>query len=91
DLLALPGREDVVEELLDTGLSYLRNAGVASVHAWSASAHPYNDVLTRYGFVDSRKKLNFGWWLRPGADHNEFDFLRSPNAAVHIMEGEVLD
>lgn len=91
DLLTLPDRQDVVEALLAAGLASLREAGVASISCWMPSTHPYNGDLKRSGFVDSRRKLNFGWWLRPDTEHSDLEFLQDPDALVHVMEGEVQD
>jgi hypothetical protein len=90
DILALPGRNDVVSTLLESALEFVRESGVAAILCRMVSFHPYNEILKQHGFVDSHRRIDFGWWLKPGADHSEFDFLRRPDAAIHVMEGEML-
>lgn len=91
DVLALPERNDVVDTLLASAVEFLRESGIAAIQCWMPSSHPYNEILKQHGLVDSRRRVKFGWWLKPGVNHDRFDFLREPNAAIHVMEGEMLD
>lgn len=54
DLLALPGRIDIVRSLIEDGLRIFEEADVATAYCWMISRHPYNEVLRRYGFINSR-------------------------------------
>ena len=88
DLLALPGREDVVRALLDDALRQLRARDVAAVHAWMVKNHPYMRELRRLGFVNSRHET--GLTLRPQLmPQSEIEFLwNDPHARVHFTHAD---
>ncbi len=66
DLLALPGRIDVVRSLVEDALHLFREVGVELVTCWMIWRHPYNGMLRRYGFVDSRRDVGFSCYpIRP--------------------------
>jgi hypothetical protein len=77
DLLALPGRTDVVRSLVEDALDLFREAGVELVTCWMISRHPYNGILRRYGFIDSRRDAGFSCYpLNP--DSPNADFVDDP-------------
>jgi ribosomal protein S18 acetylase RimI-like enzyme len=87
DLLALPGRSDVVRSLVEDALRIFRKAGVELVTCWMISRHPYNGILRRYGFFDSRR--NVGCRYRTlGLDRSELEFLEDPHARIHVTHGD---
>ena len=87
DLLALPGRIDVVRPLIEDALRLFREAGVDLVTCWMISRHPYNGILRRYGFIDSRRDVGFGY--QPvSLDDRDLEFLREMDAKVHITHGD---
>jgi len=87
DLLALPGRSDVVRTLIEDVLRIFREAGVDLVTCWMISRHPYNRILRRYGFYDAKR--NVGCRYRAlRLDRSELEFLEDPRARIHLMHGD---
>jgi hypothetical protein len=88
DLLALPGRTDVVRSLIEDALHLLREAAVAQVTCWMISRHPYNGILQRYGFIDSGRCVEFGCFTMD-PDSTLVDFLfDDPDARIHLTHGD---
>jgi len=87
DLLVLPGRTDVVRSLVEDALHLLREAGVERVICWMISRHPYNGILRRYGFVDTRRDVGFGY--QPvSLEDRDLEFLDDPHARIHLTHGD---
>ncbi len=87
DLLALPGRLDVVDSLLADAIASLRAGGVERVECWTSRGHPYEEVLARRGFDKKKRTLRFSF--RPcGASLAELTALRDPAAVIHLMPGD---
>jgi hypothetical protein len=87
DLLALPGRSDVVRSLIEDALRIFREAGVERVTCWMISRHPYSGILRRYGFLDSGKDVGFGY-LTVSPTGGDLEFLEDPRARVHLTHGD---
>ena len=87
DLLALPGRIDVVRSLVEDVLDLFRQAAVELVTCWMIARHPYNGILRRYGFVDSGRDVGFRYRL-VSLDESEVEFLGDPGARIHLMHGD---
>ena len=87
DLLALPGRTDVVRSLVEDALRLFREAGVERVTCWMIARHPYNGILRRYGFIDSGRDAGFSCFpLNP--DSPDVDFVDDPRARIHLTHGD---
>lgn len=84
DLLALPGRTDIVRALLADATDLARSHGVPIMRAWLPHSHPYRAVLKKSGFVSSPTDLSLGYqqWREDAA---ELAFLEDPAAKVHMM------
>jgi len=87
ELLALPGRTDVVRSLLEDALGLLQEAAVEQVTCWMIARHPYNGILRRLGFIDSRRDVGFGYRAVSLAD-GDLDFLEDPQARIHLTHGD---
>ena len=74
DLLALPGRLDVVDVLLRDGCGYFDELGVNSVYYMIVDGHPYKEISKKNGFVDSRRKPYIGCQVY---DAKNFEIMRS--------------
>jgi hypothetical protein len=57
DLLALPNRLDAVEALVMDAVNYFDEQNINIVNSLVVKNHPYVEILNRYGFLDSRIKL----------------------------------
>jgi hypothetical protein len=87
DLLALPERLDVVRSLIEDTLRLFREARTEMVSCWMIAQHPYNDLLRRCGFVDSRSDLGFVY-KAVTLDPKALEFLEEATARVHLMQGD---
>jgi hypothetical protein len=87
DVLALPGRTDVLRSLIEDALQNLRRAGVEQVRSWMISRHPYNRVLRRYGFIDSKGDVGFRYWAE-SFEGCDLGFLAGAGARIHLTLGD---
>jgi GNAT superfamily N-acetyltransferase len=87
DLLALPGRTDVVRSLVADAIAEFRRRGAAAVLIHTVQRHPYNDVLRQTGFLDREgtaiASVSPAWLPR-----DELEFLADPGARVQLMLGD---
>ena len=58
DLITEKGREDAVSVLVSKAVEYFESKDVNIVNCQLVKGHPYIKVLERYGFLDSRIKIN---------------------------------
>ena len=82
DVLALPGRLDVVRSLVADALRAFREEGVAGVRCWLPARHPYQRVLRRHGFIDSQRPV--GLVYRPIDDALDVNWLGRRDARIHL-------
>ena len=87
DLLALPGRLDVVRSLIEDALGLLREARTELVSCWMIGRHPYNGLLRRYGFVNTRGDVRYVY-KAVTLDPDAVAFLEEPTARIHLMHGD---
>jgi GNAT superfamily N-acetyltransferase len=86
DVLALPGRLDVVSSLLDDAIDYAVREQAAALECWCPAHHPYRSVLAGRGFRHKRRLKPVYLALRlPAAD---LDFLADRKAAIHFQLGD---
>jgi hypothetical protein len=87
DLLALPDRSDVVRSLIEDARRLFREASVELVSCWMVSRHPYNGILRRYGFVDTR--MDVGFMYRPlRLDGAILEFMANADGRIHLTLGD---
>jgi hypothetical protein len=87
DLLALPGRVDIVSGLIETLIDDLGRAGCVDLLCWLPERHPYREALHRAGFLDARELPTITF--RPaGADPADLDFLTEPEVRIHFTLGD---
>jgi hypothetical protein len=58
DLMALPGRVDVVDALFDDAVRHFDGLGVNVIYYMVISGNAYQKVSSKHGFVDSQKQPN---------------------------------
>jgi hypothetical protein len=87
DLMALPDRLDVVRSLIEDALRLSREARAELVSCWMVARHPYNPILRRYGFVDSRMDPRF---VRKPVEEDStlLDFLDDATTRIHLVHGD---
>jgi hypothetical protein len=87
DLLALPGRQDVVAALVAEIDAVLQCAGCVDVLCWLPERHPYRAALHGAGYLDARHRPFITY--RPcGATAAELEFLAAPKTRVHFTIGD---
>lgn len=87
DILALPGRWDVVWTLAGDAVAFLERAGVASIRCWMAAVHPYNDILRLWGFLPTQASTGVTYGAH-GLDEHALSFLSDRRAAIHLTLGD---
>ena len=86
DLLALPGRFDVVQGLVADAVMQVREAGASRLDCWLPAVHPYQDVLRDAGFMFRGTPTAVEIYIHnPDVD---LSFLSDPHATVHICAGD---
>lgn len=87
DLLALPGRNDVVESLLSAAIERFRAGGQRRVECWSDAHSVYRWAQDRAGFNKLRRTIGIGY--RPtGVSPEEAAFLGDPTASILFTAGD---
>lgn len=87
DLLALPGRVDVLDALIAAGMDRLRGANVRRVECWSDAGSPYRPALDNAGFRRPRRSI--GLTFRPlRFPAEEAAFLGDAHASVLFSAGD---
>ena len=88
DLLTLPDRLDVADVLVARAVRYFDDHEINIVNALIVKNHPHGRVFTRYGFLDSRIRLNIYYNLL-----DEVDYLKrietSPPERIHFSYGDL--
>jgi GNAT superfamily N-acetyltransferase len=87
DLLALPGRDDVVASLVADALDLFRSSGVSSVECWATRNHPYRQVLHQHGFDEKRRTMQFYCQPMRVADEVVEPF-GGRDAVMHLVSGD---
>jgi uncharacterized protein YfkK (UPF0435 family) len=87
EALALPDREDVIEALVQEVIARFDLLNVNIVHAQIIKGHPYQAILKRHGFVDSRVKPYLTY--RPVALGEELEkFVKASPERLNYQYGE---
>ncbi len=87
DILALPGRADVVRSLIEDALHRFREAGLEQVNCWMIARHPYNGILRRYGLMNSGRKVIFTYRAE-SLDDEVLAFVADAGARIHLTQGD---
>jgi hypothetical protein len=87
DLLALPGRADVVFDLATALVSDLERAGCIDVLCWLQERHPFRDALRRAGFLDARERPTVTF-RHANVEPADLAFLTEPGVRLHYMLGD---
>jgi hypothetical protein len=73
--------------LIEDALGAFRVAGAESATCWMISRHPYNRMLRKYGFVDSKRDVGFEYRAIT-VDRTEVEFLDDSRARIHLTHGD---
>lgn len=87
DLLVPPGRDDVLDALIDDAVATMRATSVSGIMSWLVADHPYRSQFRRHGFVDSRRNPNISH-RAASLPESEIAFLQEPLARIHFMHGD---
>jgi hypothetical protein len=88
DILASPGRDDVVEALAVAALEHFREAGEPTVHFLMAKNHVYEQTLRRCGFAGKRKRKVPPDFLPMRLAEDELGSLTKPDLRSHFVLGD---
>jgi len=88
DMMALPGRDDVVEALALAALEHFREAGESTVQFLMPKNHPYEQTLRRCGFAGKRKRKVPPDFLPMRLSEDELASLTKPDLRFHFMLGD---
>ncbi len=89
DLLALPNRPDVADALVIDAIGYCETNGVNICNALVVKGHPYEDILKRRGFVNTRRKRHI-FYLHRGIDEEIQKFMASSPSKVYFSAGDII-
>lgn len=89
DLLALPGRLDVVDSLLADAEQYFSMEDVNIVLSALFSNHPYKPVFNKHGFLDSRVNLTLFYNYNDEKRRDEILAKTEEAKRVHFMYGDI--
>lgn len=87
DILALPGRLDVVESLARDATECLQGLGVQHAQCWLLSNHPYIAPLARCGFLRTAGKTP-PTLEAVNVPRSDIEFLAGRDATVHFTLGD---
>ena len=87
DLLTLPKRFDVAEALAMDAINYFDNNDVNIVNYLVVKGHPYEDVLNRCGFLDSRIDINLFYTSLVNSDELSM-IKKSPASRIFFSWGD---
>ena len=87
DLLALPGRSDVVRSLIDDAVRLAHQNGAYQIRCWSVEGHSYLRELRRAGFANYPNviSLSYGAWSTPSS---ELTFLADRATRIHFQTSD---
>lgn len=88
DLIALPGRLDIVDSLLADALKYFESNGINVCNATVVNGHPYSRVFKKRGFVNTETKLRL-FYVDNGIEKDIEKLATGPTSKVHICYGDV--
>lgn len=71
EVLALPQMENVAESLIAKAMDYFKQNNVNIVNSQIIKGHPYEDILKKTGFIDSRIRLHLFYRY-----YNEDDLIK---------------
>lgn len=86
DLLTLPGRLDLAEELLLSGLHYFKENGVNVISYQVVKGHPYERLFNRYGFHGGEADRRVFYYKQSDEDINIENI--SPET-IHFSFGDI--
>lgn len=88
DLLALPDRRDVTDALVEDAVRYFDDQNINLVSSLVTRGHPNERSMSRYGFLNSWRKLHMFCWSREAKGKKvEFRPVSVDNA--HFSYGDI--
>jgi len=87
DIIALPERSDVAERLLAKSVKFFNGNNINAVYCLNIKGHPFEKLLRRAGFVDSRNRLYFIIELFDVGDEWKV-FLSASAHRLHFQYGD---
>lgn len=88
DLLALPGRLDVVDSLVGHAVRVLKTSEATTLRCRIPTVHPYTPVLRRHGLIPDPAWSAGDTYRARRLDINALAPLEDPNLPSHVMLGD---
>ncbi len=88
DVLALNGREDVVDYFVKFSVDYFKAKGLNMVRAQLVGGHAYERILNKYGFLDGGSKSHLTYTPHLAAAEDIDKFRKAPATMLHYPYGE---
>lgn len=86
DLLALPDRVDAADELAKDAIKYFDSRNINIINFQVVKGHPYERILKRHGFLDSRIKIYM--FYQPLGNFDGMSNLKSSPEKIFISWGD---
>jgi len=88
DLLTLPGRVDVADSLVGDAVEHFDSQNINLINYLVVKSHPYEKMMKRHGFLDSRVKPHL--FYRSYGEEDEIGKIRTaPADKVHFAYGDI--
>ncbi len=88
DLLTLPGRLDVADALVGDAVEYFDGQSINLVNFLVVKNHPYEKMMKRHGFLDSRVKPHL--FYRSYGEEDEIGKIgTAPADRIHFAYGDI--
>jgi GNAT superfamily N-acetyltransferase len=88
DVQALPGRDDVVDALLRSGIEYFKKMDVNFVQALIIRDHPFEKTYLNNGFVRGKNHYSVLYQERQNEQYYE-EFYNAPSKKIQFQFGDV--
>jgi len=86
DLLTLPDRPDAANELVEDAIKYFDSRKINIINYQVVKGHPYERILKRHGFLDSRIKIYV--FYQPLGNFDGMSKLKSTPEKTFISWGD---
>ncbi|MCX6653864.1 MAG: hypothetical protein NTY03_01950, partial [Candidatus Bathyarchaeota archaeon] len=88
DVLALNGRDDVVDYFIKFSVDYFKVRSLNVVRVQVVGGHVYERILSKYGFLDGGSKSHLTYTPHLAAAEDIDKFRKAPATMLHYSYGE---
>jgi hypothetical protein len=88
DILARPGMEKLVDDLVFDAIQYFSDKSINSIKTWLVGNHPYTRLFSRQGFLDTRVHPYETYELSADLSDDLEAFKRCAASEMHHVYGD---